>query len=616
MGRPTTRNRTTRAFLALATGVIGTILSHAACAGTIASVASPSAQTTPTDFRARLPQDEVIYFLLPDRFENGNPANDTGGIAGGKLQNGFDPTDEGFYHGGDLAGLTRRLDYIQGLGATAVWVAPVFRNKPVQGEPGHEFSGAHGYWITDFTSVDPHFGTNADFAALVEAAHARGMKVYMDIIANHTADVIRYRECPKNDCAYRSRADYPYSRQGGVDGAAINDGFDGSNFDRLTSPSYAYTPYLPTGEETVKVPAWLNDPIYYHNRGDSTFTGESSTEGDFSGLDDLFTENPRVVQGMIEIYGDWIDRYGVDGFRIDTARHVNPEFWQAFVPAMLERARAKGIPNFHIFGEVYDHDPAVLARFTQVDRYPAVLDFAFQTTATDVANGVKGTDALAKLFMADALYAGGEQGAMQLPTFLGNHDMGRIGGFIAKAHPEASDAELLARDTLAHALMMFSRGAPVIYYGDEQGFAGQGGYGAARADMFTSQVADYARHPRIGGDHAPFDTTAPLYQRIAEMARIRAADPALRRGRQIVRFAGDKPGLFAVSRVIDGEPGETLILYNTSAGALTANVEVAAASRNWTSLHGACPTAASAPGTIRVSVPPLDYMICASEGHE
>ncbi len=594
-----------------------TILSSAGAQTPAAGVASaPAPASVPTDFRARLPQDEVIYFLLPDRFENGDRANDTGGIAGGKLRNGFDPTDEGFYHGGDLAGLTRRLDYIKGLGATAVWLAPVFKNKAVQGEPGHEFSGAHGYWITDFTSVDPHFGTNAEFAAFVEAAHARGMKVYMDIIANHTADVIRYRECPDNNCPYRSRADYPYSRQGGVDGAPINDGFDGSNFERLTRPDYAYTPYLPAGEETVKIPAWLNDPIYYHNRGRSTFAGESSLDGDFIELDDLFTENPRVVQGMIDIYGDWIDRYGVDGFRIDTARHVNPEFWQAFVPAMLERAKAKGIPNFHIFGEVYDHDPAMLARFTQVDRYPAVLDFAFQTIATDVANGVKGTDALARLFMADALYAGGEQGAMQLPTFLGNHDMGRIGGFIAKAHPQASDAELLSRMTLAHALMMFSRGAPTIYYGDEQGFAGEGGYGAARADMFQSQVADYAAHRRIGGARPPFDVNAPLYRSLAEMARIRVASPALRRGRQIVRAAGDKPGLFAVSRVIDQQPGETLILYNSSTEPTTANVEVATASRTWTSLRGACPVAASAPGSIRVTVPPLDYMICVSEGQE
>lgn len=590
--------------------------SLATCAAALSAtptLANPATSVS-GDFRARLPQDEVIYFLLPDRFDNGDTANDTGGIPGGRLDHGFDPTHEGFYHGGDLAGLIRRLDYIQGLGATAVWLAPVFKNKPVQGEPGREFSGAHGYWITDFTTVDPHFGDEATFAAFVEAAHARGMKVYMDIIANHTADVIRYRECPKNDCAYRSRADYPYSRRGGPDGGPINEGFDGTDFDRLTDPTYAYTPYVPAGEETVKVPAWLNDPIYYHNRGDTTFAGESSLDGDFAGLDDLFTEHPRVVQGMIDIYGDWIDRYGVDGFRIDTARHVNSAFWQAFVPAMLERARAKGIPNFHIFGEVYDHDPAMLARFTRVDRYPAVLDFAFQTTATDVANGVKGTDALAKLFMADAVYEGGEAAAMQLPTFLGNHDMGRIGGFIAKAHPQASDDELLARTTLAHALMMFSRGVPTIYYGDEQGFAGIGGYGAARADLFGGQVADYAAHKVIGGRRAAFDTAAPLYVRISEMAKLRQTLPALRRGLQTVRFAGDKPGLFAVSRKVDGEAGETLILFNSSTAPVTANVEVDPASATWSAARGACPAAASAPGSIRVTVPALDYMICTSEG--
>src|SRR5438270_4272795 len=96
--------------------------------------AAPSA----ADFRSRQPQDEVIYFLLPDRFENGDPSNDRGGLSGGPLQTGFDPASKGFYHGGDLKGVAQRLDYIQGLGATAVWLAPVFKNKPVQGPPGHE----------------------------------------------------------------------------------------------------------------------------------------------------------------------------------------------------------------------------------------------------------------------------------------------------------------------------------------------------------------------------------------------------------------------------------------------------------------------------------------------
>ena len=162
----------------------------------------------------------MIYFLLPDRFANGDARNDHGGYAADRLKSGFDPADTDFYHGGDLAGVIQRLDYIQGLGATAVWLAPIFKNKPVQGGPGQESAGYHGYWVTDFTSVDPHFGSNAEFKAFVDAAHARGMKVYMDIVANHTADVIQYRECATGPCPYRNLADYPYRTRGGIDGAA------------------------------------------------------------------------------------------------------------------------------------------------------------------------------------------------------------------------------------------------------------------------------------------------------------------------------------------------------------------------------------------------------------
>jgi len=578
-----------------------------------ALLASTAAAQTP-DFRGRLPQDEVIYFLLPDRFDNGDPSNDTGGLSGGRLQTGFDPEHIGFYHGGDLAGVERRLDYLQGLGATAIWMAPIFKNKPVQGPPGQEFAAAHGYWITDFTRVDPHFGDDAAMRALVEAAHARGMKVYMDIVANHTADVIRNRECATDECAYRGRGDYPFTRRGGVEGEAINEGFTGANFDRLTRFDYAYTPYVPAGEETAKVPAWLNDPTYYHNRGNSTFRGESSLDGDFAGLDDLMTEHPRVVAGMIEIYGDWIDRYGVDGFRVDTARHVNPEFWQAFVPAMMERARANGIPNFHIFGEVYDPDPAVLARYTQVDGYAAVLDFGFQAAVADVVAKGAAPERLARVFAIDALYAGGETGALGLPTFLGNHDMGRIGHFIVKAQPDISDDELLARTTLAHAVMMFSRGSPVIYYGDEQGFTGDGGDSGARQDMTGTQVAAYQDDRIIGGGQPAFSTEAPLYRAIAEMSRLRQADVRLRRGLQTVRFAAETPGLFAVSRRIPGEAAETLIVYNTSPEPITANIEVDAASADWSSSRGACPATATAPASVQVTVPALDYLICSSEG--
>lgn len=572
----------------------------------------------------RPPEEEIVYFVLPDRFENEDPANDRGGYAGGRLQTGFDPTHKGFYHGGDLRGLTERLGYIQALGATAIWLGPIYRNKPVQGPPGRESAGYHGYWITDFTDVDPHFGTKADLKAFVDAAHGRGMKVYLDIITNHTADVIKYRECPKNDCAYRSLADYPFSALGGVEGARINQGFEGiaapaqrpDNFARLTRPDFAYTPYLPKGEERSKKPTWLNDPIYYHNRGDSTFAGESSTMGDFSGLDDLFTENPRVVEGFIEIYGRWIDEFAVDGFRIDTARHVNPEFWQAFVPAMLQRAKARGIPNFHIFGEVFDPDPGTLARFTRVDRYPAVLDFAFAFATVDVVAKGAGTDRLAAVFAADPLYEGGAAAARRLPTFIGNHDAGRFAFFVRQANPQASESEVMKRVVLGHALMFLSRGTPVVYYGDEQGFAGDGGDQDAREDMFPSRVVSYNDNRLVGSSattaQSNFDTGSAMFRAISELALLRRADPALREGEQVVRASGDKPGLFAISRRAPSGGGETLVAFNTSTAPVAARVVVDTASTRWWAVRGACAPVAGAPGSYRVEVPPLDYVVCKS----
>lgn len=589
------------------------------------SVPAMAQAPAPTDFRARTPDQEVVYFVLPDRFENGDPKNDKGGLKGDRLTTGYDPAAKGFYHGGDLKGLTSRLDYIQGLGATAIWFAPIFKNKPVQGPKGDESAGYHGYWVTDFTQVDPHFGTNADFKAFVDAAHARGMKVYMDIIANHTADVIRYREGDAASYAYRGKADYPFSRQGGLKGAAINPGFNGDadfrpeNWAKLTDPTFAYTPYVPKGEETVKVPAWLNNPIHYHNRGDTNWVGESSLYGDFVGLDDLATESPRVVQGMIEIYASWIERFGIDGFRIDTARHVNPEFWQAFVPAMLETARAKGIPNFHIFGEVAtsDVDPALTARWTRIAGLPSNLDMAFAAAAQKVVSGKAGTDLFARLLEDDALYEGGAPAAVRLPTFLGNHDFGRFAMFVKQANPAAGDEELLARVALGHAMLLTLRGVPVIYYGDEQGFVSDGNDQLAREDMFPSQVAVYNDNDLIGTDattaQANFDTAHPLYRHIAALAEVRQSTPALQSGLTRIRHFSDKPGLLVVSRFDPQTGREVVLAYNTAAQPVTNTVAVEPASLNFAPLAGQCPVEANAPGSITITLPPFGFAVCAAK---
>ncbi|GFE76770.1 alpha-amylase family glycosyl hydrolase [Novosphingobium sp. TCA1] len=591
-----------------------------------ASLVAPTAMAGPLeDLRARTPEQEVIYFVLPDRFENGDPSNDTGGLKGGKLVTGFDPVDKAFYHGGDLKGLTARLGYIQNLGATAIWVGPIFRNKPVQGPKGNESAGYHGYWITDFTHVDPHFGTDADFKALVDAAHAKGMKVYMDIIANHTADVIQYKEGTAEGYPYRSKADYPFSRKGGVGGAPINPGFAGdgdasaANWAKMIDPSFAYTPYVPKGEERVKVPGWLNDPIYYHNRGNTDWKGESAQYGDFVGLDDLATENPRVVEGMIAIYGDWIDKYGVDGFRIDTAKHVNPEFWRQFVPAMKARAAAKGIPNFHIFGEVMsgDYDPALLASWTRNAALPGVLDFAFMHAVLKAAGGGS-SEELARLPDDDGLYEGGARAAMQLPTFLGNHDAGRAAMFLKAANPAMSADELLKRDELAHAMLLTLRGVPTIYYGDEQGFAGTGGDQLSRQDMFASKVAIYNGEALVGTAKTTktesFDPAHPLYRLIAQLSALRVKTPALTDGRSVTRAASEKPGLVAVSRFDPKTGREVLLAFNTSTAPISAQVAVDPASLAFEALAGtACAATASAPGSVRVELPPLGFAVCAAK---
>jgi neopullulanase len=541
-------------------------------------------------FRDRSPEDEVIYFLLPDRFENGTVKNDTGGLSGDFMATGFDPTRKGFYHGGDLKGLIDRLDYIQGLGATAIWLAPIFKNKPVQGGVGQESAGYHGYWVTDFTTVDPHFGTEAEFRMLVDRAHARGMKVYMDIITNHSADVIRYRECPTTSCSYRRRADYPEK---------------------------AYTPFVPKAEARVKTPAWMNDVKWYHNRGDTTFEGESSTMGDFVGLDDFATEDPRVVQGFIDVYGGWIDKYGIDGFRIDTAKHVNPEFWTVFVPAMQARAKAKNIPNFHIFGEVASDEPSgrTQAYHTRVAKLPSVLDFSFRRAVIDVVGAKANSAHLNYLFEGDELYEGGAKAALQMPTFISNHDAGRFARDIRLALPKADDAEVLQRVALGHAMMLLLRGVPTIYSGDEQGFTGDGNDQDAREDMFASKVASYNDNILIGTTSTTavpnFDRAHPLYKSISELAKLRLGSAALRRGTQRVWSNSETPAMFAVTRKDAASGEDVLLVFNTSKAPLNANLELDRAITKIMPMKGACPTALRARGSVAISLAPLDYMVCS-----
>ncbi|MFE7410399.1 pullulanase-type alpha-1,6-glucosidase [Streptomyces laurentii] len=589
-----------------------TVLAAALCAAlvpalpaTASAAAAPRPPAPPSDaaLAAAPPRHDLtrdqFYFVLPDRFANGDPANDRGGLTGSRTATGFDPTDKGFYQGGDLKGLTDRLDYIKGLGTTAIWMAPIFKNRPVQGEGKDASAGYHGYWITDFTQVDPHFGTNDDLKKLIKAAHAKGMKVFFDVITNHTADTVDYAEKtygyrPKGAYPYLDRTGRPFDDRAGVPAKAVD------------ARSFPYTPAVTTRD---KVPAWLNDPTMYHNRGDSTWVGESAEYGDFVGLDDLWTERPEVVEGMKRIYEKWVRDFDIDGFRIDTVKHVDLDFWTQWATALDAYAKKRGRDDFFMFGEVYSADPAVTSPYVTRGRLDATLDFPFQDAARAYASQGAGADKLAKVFAEDFRYTTDKANAYEQVTFLGNHDMGRIGSFLKQDHPDAADAELLQRARLANELMFLSRGNPVVYYGDEQGFTGPGGDKDARQTLFASKTADYLDDDQLGTDrtHASdaYDTGHPLYKAIAALSKLTRDHPALRDGVQQERLA--EGSVYAFTRTDPRTRTAYLVATNSATTAKTVTVPVDG--KNFLPLYGGQGAVAAKDGKVTVTVPALGSLV-------
>jgi alpha-amylase len=591
--------------------------------------------------------DQNFYFVMPDRFNNADAANDNGDLPPGKGagQSGFDPTGKGWYHGGDLKGLTAKLDYIEGLGTTAIWLTPSFKNKAVQ--PQDNSAGYHGYWITDFTRIDPHLGTNQDLSALVDGAHARGMKVFFDIISNHTADVIEYTDGGVGRKGYVSKDQSPYRTASGTpfddrDFAGTNSfppllptGQPSCSAPPAPFSSFPYHPCVPDAERNIKVPAWLNDVSLYHNRGDTTFTGENSQYGDFFGLDDLFTENPQVVNGMIDIYETWIRDFHIDGFRMDTMKHVDDAFWQKFAPAIQGYAASQGIPDFYMFGEVAeDTSRPITSHYMVHDNVQGVLDFPFQTAATHFAAASAPTDELRDFFVNDDWYTDGGSNVYNLPTFLGNHDRGRIGMFVRNANPGASEAELLQRDQLAHELMYFSRGDPVIYYGDEQGFTGAGGDQDARQDMFPSQDLQYnnlsdpipgddgaGKNDDIGSNATPmdnnFDPSHPLYRKLAELAAIMHGNPALRDGAEQSRYSTSSAGIYAFSRIDRDRRYEYVVALNNAEQAASASIPTFVPDSKWERIYGDGPDVvrSGSDAQLGVAVGPLSTVVYRSKKH-
>jgi alpha-amylase len=590
---------------------------------TTVTVPSTTAPPAPTDLvaePARHPMTgRLVYFVMPDRFENGDPSNDTGGLdpGAGPLVHGHLPERTGWYHGGDLVGLTSRLDYLAGLGVSAIWITPPFVNRTVQGNGTIEGSSAgyHGYWQIDWSRIDPHLGSDADMLAFIEAAHERSMLVIFDIVANHTGDVITFDE---GRFTYIGTTAAPFLDASGrpFDPGEMAGSPDFPELDPAIS--FPYTPTFAAPEDaTVKSPEWLNDVTLYHNRGNSTFQGESSLFGDFFGLDDLFSQHPRVIEGMIELYSDVIRRYPVDGFRVDTAKHVHDEFWAAFVPAIRKAAADAGREDFFVFAEVFGEDPIFNSRYSTVLGFDSVLDFQFDGA---VRRYVLGGDAgfLAQAFDADDWYTDEDSNASMLVKFLGNHDLGRLGYFVSVGSPGASDEVKLTRMQLALDLMFLSRGVPLVYYGDEQGFTGDGGDQRARQTMFPSVTPEYVDDVSIGTGATPaddnFDPGHPLYRHIAGLAALRRDHPALAAGAQIPRNA--LAGTLAFSRIDRDERVEYLVATNSGSTTTPVTFRSATPDAVFSQVYpvgGDTTVTARADGTVTIELSPVSAVVLVAD---
>ena len=546
---------------------------------------------------------EMIYFVMLDRFENGDPTNDAGGLTGDQTTTGYLASNPGFYHGGDIRGLINRIPYIKSLGFTAIWVTPVVRQLPVAGDG--KSAAYHGYWGVGFDQVDPHLGTMADFKEFVTDAHAQQMKVILDIVVNHTADVIHYVQ----GGSYVGLADQPYKTVAGTtfDAVKVAGSSAFPTLDQLSATtSFPKTPVISPQQINIKSPAWLNNPLNYHNRGDVGTSDESMQYGDFFGLDDLFTESPAVVKGWVDVFSNWITDTGIDGFRIDSSRHINKEFWNVFLPAMRQAAFTQGKDSFPMWGEIYDANPHNTSYWVKSASFNEVLDFPIQAAMVAYINTFD-TANLGAYFNTDDLYTTATTNASGLGTFLGNHDMGRIGSFIVAKANDATTA--LKRDQLAHALLFTIRGVPIVYYGDEFGLTG-GSDKEARQDLFPTGVLSWQSQYRIGGDFigtaSSFDTTNPLQSTIRTLTALRDKFSALATGSQRTDYA-DK-GIFAFSRFDNSTHQEVLVALNAYSAASVATFTNNSGNSSWVLQSGHGKTSVKS-GKTMVTLPALSWAV-------
>ncbi len=433
---------------------------------------------------------DAIYFVLTDRFVNGDRGNDHRDQGGAHPT--FDIPVQGApagqsanigYLGGDFKGIVDNAGYIRGMGFGAVWITPIVDNPDqafTGGDPVHWGSkftdrgktGFHGYWGVNFYKLDEHLPSpGLDFRQFTAKMHAAGLKVVQDIVANHGSPAF---SMPRRQPQFGQIFD--------KNGTLVAD--------QQNLPPYELDP--------------LHNPLhrFYHAWDD--LAQLSNNDGD----------NPAVLDYFVGAYDQWADQ-GADAFRIDTISHMPTRFWKAFSTRIRQRH-----PGMFMFGEAFDENPDDLTRYTwRNNGGMSVVDFPLRTRIADVFEhpGSDYARMLDRLFLTNGPYGN----PYELVTFYDNHDMARL---------DASDNGYID----AHNWMFTARGIPAIYYGSETGFE--------RGKAEHEGNRNYFGQQRI--EQAP---SSPIYRHLVRIARLRARLPALQRGLMLpLRFGGDQAAFYRV----------------------------------------------------------------------
>jgi glycosidase len=498
-------------------------------------------------------EDEVFYFLLLDRFSDGKEIgfrNNDGKVVSTGSTALFQPADNGNaitsealaaewrdaggqWVGGTLQGLTSKIGYLQRLGVTAIWVSPVF--KQVSFQPTY-----HGYGIQNFLDVDPHFGTREDLKNMVEVAHKHGIHVVMDIILNHSGNVFSYAP------------DRYWTEDNNSGNYYMDPRWDGNTYPAKGFNAANGDPKIPFAQNTAASPNDAIWPVEFQNPAFFTQRGHINNwdydpeyrEGDFCDLKDIHHGDGDIDQyqasdalkALCEAYKFWIAYADIDGFRIDTVKHMDPGATRFFTSVIHEFTQDIGKENFYLIGEITgDREFAYhLLELTGLDAALGIGDI--QNKLEYLVKGKCNPVEYFDLFRNSALVNKDSHlwFRNKVVVTFDDHDQIRKGDRKARFCADSEDNRKQILNVMA--LNAVTLGIPCIYYGSEQAFDGEGTNDRyIREAMFGGKFGAF----RSASRHC-FNEDSYIYRELAEILAIRTREIVLRRGRQYLReISGD-----------------------------------------------------------------------------